>query len=327
MKLPTIRAYLDSNCAKFEDLEHNKLEYTQIHDEYKQLVDDLLTLELSELALTSSQFERFLERCLSTDTEMCNSLRTQLLSTDDFMVFKAMMIRRKSEFEASAPHQYIEEPADQLPLPDIICDTDLPVARMTVAEEISCMDLDVSRNEANLNTTVESKPVTLLERQRQASLPARACDCAGIKTEQDCKQFYLYKPRNYLDGALPESEALSFGTKPEPWLAKEFRADMQIPAAFQGAPDACVEPTVEERKQRQEYWRRQRDILRRNRTGAAINTDPHVKACEESEGSRLASELRCSSDFASQGPLPVDASAMRQALTRHLRTTFDQAKQ
>eukprot|EP00927_Polykrikos_kofoidii_P060722 TRINITY_DN55644_c0_g1_i1.p1 TRINITY_DN55644_c0_g1~~TRINITY_DN55644_c0_g1_i1.p1 ORF type:complete len:503 (+),score=129.36 TRINITY_DN55644_c0_g1_i1:57-1511(+) len=92
-----IAKFIDENCSTFEDLEENKLEYTPIFNAFKQLVDDLLSAHLLELSVTQEQFERFCAHGLNDGHELHRSVVEQLLSVDDFLVFKAMMVKRSAE--------------------------------------------------------------------------------------------------------------------------------------------------------------------------------------------------------------------------------------
>merc|ERR1719326_2725994 len=46
---------------------------------------------------------RFCEQCFNGDRQLDCSLKEQLLSTDDFLVFKEMMIKRRSDLHRSIP--------------------------------------------------------------------------------------------------------------------------------------------------------------------------------------------------------------------------------
>lgn len=101
LKSPTwvspISKFVDDNCGIFEDLEENKLEYTLVHNAFKQLVDDLLVAHLCEMQINVDQFMRFCQRGLSGSNELHRSLIEQLVSVEDFLVFKAMMVKRSCE--------------------------------------------------------------------------------------------------------------------------------------------------------------------------------------------------------------------------------------
>eukprot|EP00928_Gymnodinium_smaydae_P078218 TRINITY_DN6197_c0_g2_i1.p1 TRINITY_DN6197_c0_g2~~TRINITY_DN6197_c0_g2_i1.p1 ORF type:complete len:544 (-),score=195.32 TRINITY_DN6197_c0_g2_i1:85-1716(-) len=103
-----ISTFIDEHCGVFEDMEENKLEYTPIHNAFKQLVDDLLTAHLVELSVTAEQFENFCQVGLRGEKALHRSIVEQLLSVDDFLIFKAMMVKRS----AALHHETLmQEPA------------------------------------------------------------------------------------------------------------------------------------------------------------------------------------------------------------------------
>ena len=53
-------SFLDENCLVFDNEEENRLEYTSIHNNFKKIVDDLLSELMAELGVTQ---EQFLEAC------------------------------------------------------------------------------------------------------------------------------------------------------------------------------------------------------------------------------------------------------------------------
>jgi hypothetical protein len=51
-----LMGFIDDACLIFDTEEENKLEYTQIHDQFKQLVDTLISDYLLELGVPPEQF-------------------------------------------------------------------------------------------------------------------------------------------------------------------------------------------------------------------------------------------------------------------------------
>eukprot|EP00418_Pyrodinium_bahamense_P065030 CAMPEP_0179088978 /NCGR_PEP_ID=MMETSP0796-20121207/40514_1 /TAXON_ID=73915 /ORGANISM="Pyrodinium bahamense, Strain pbaha01" /LENGTH=220 /DNA_ID=CAMNT_0020786517 /DNA_START=68 /DNA_END=727 /DNA_ORIENTATION=+ len=106
LKAPTwvspIANFIDENCLIFDDAEENKLEYTLVHKAFTQLVDELLAAHLAELAVTQEEFLAFCQRGLTGEDELHRSLVEQLISVDDFLVFKAMMVKRSADLGREA---------------------------------------------------------------------------------------------------------------------------------------------------------------------------------------------------------------------------------
>ncbi|CAK0797161.1 unnamed protein product, partial [Prorocentrum cordatum] len=62
-----ISKFIDDHCAIFEDVEENKLEYTSVHNRFKELIDSLLAAHLCELQITEEQFAEFCHVGLTGD--------------------------------------------------------------------------------------------------------------------------------------------------------------------------------------------------------------------------------------------------------------------
>eukprot|EP00425_Heterocapsa_triquetra_P044523 CAMPEP_0195087416 /NCGR_PEP_ID=MMETSP0448-20130528/27261_1 /TAXON_ID=66468 /ORGANISM="Heterocapsa triquestra, Strain CCMP 448" /LENGTH=219 /DNA_ID=CAMNT_0040120977 /DNA_START=89 /DNA_END=745 /DNA_ORIENTATION=- len=101
LKSPTwvspIAQFVDERCIIFEHVEENKLEYTICHDEFKELIDSLLAAHLLELSIMPEQFQQFCVTGLGGNRSLHRVLVEQLLSVDDFLTFKAMMVRRNTD--------------------------------------------------------------------------------------------------------------------------------------------------------------------------------------------------------------------------------------
>mmetsp|Transcript_39653 Transcript_39653/g.48117 ORF Transcript_39653/g.48117 Transcript_39653/m.48117 type:complete len:434 (-) Transcript_39653:366-1667(-) len=118
-----LMGFIDQQCAIFDGEEENRLEYTETHEKFKQLVDTLLSDFLAELGVDQSKFVEAVANC--ANTELNSFVLASILTVDDFVQFKAMMTKRnidltnevfkahaeaaaKKEGEAQAP---AEEPA------------------------------------------------------------------------------------------------------------------------------------------------------------------------------------------------------------------------
>mmetsp|Transcript_59296 Transcript_59296/g.94125 ORF Transcript_59296/g.94125 Transcript_59296/m.94125 type:complete len:214 (+) Transcript_59296:67-708(+) len=103
MKSPSwtgpIESFIDDNCKSFDlvDTEENKLEYTAIHNEFKDMVESLLVAHLLDVDVTPDQFASILERAVLAVKEPDSNLDqivTQIVSVGDFLVFRRMMTSR-----------------------------------------------------------------------------------------------------------------------------------------------------------------------------------------------------------------------------------------
>ncbi len=75
--------FIDANCLVFDADEENKLCYTEIHNGFRELVDMLLSSNLSALGVTSLQFVEACER--GKDLDVHKAIFEQILAVDDFL--------------------------------------------------------------------------------------------------------------------------------------------------------------------------------------------------------------------------------------------------
>eukprot|EP01111_Echinosteliopsis_oligospora_P006303 TRINITY_DN2037_c0_g1_i4.p1 TRINITY_DN2037_c0_g1~~TRINITY_DN2037_c0_g1_i4.p1 ORF type:complete len:313 (-),score=73.59 TRINITY_DN2037_c0_g1_i4:66-1004(-) len=96
-----ILTFVDKNCVFFDSEDENKFIYTEIHEKFRELVENLLeTYVLKEINIT---VEQFLEACQNEpDSIYAKLLFDQVLSADDFITFKQMMCRRNLVLEQEA---------------------------------------------------------------------------------------------------------------------------------------------------------------------------------------------------------------------------------
>lgn len=145
------------------------------------------------------------------------------------------------------------------------------------------------------------------------------------------KRFYLYSNSSRPPIAADETTKLPtiLGVKPEPWLSAapkraapaQARADPQM-----AAPIKEGTPAEADVKERAEYWRAQRQLLRQKSitasTSAQIPAWHGNKKEDHPAGRRLASELAHPAGTNAH-PASTDVAAMRQALTRQLLGKLD----
>jgi hypothetical protein len=93
--------FVDDKCYCFEDDEENKLVYTEIHREFSDHIEALMTSSLGELGVTS---ELFLESCekAKDGRDINTTVFERLTAMDDFQTFKTLMTRRNKELQLEA---------------------------------------------------------------------------------------------------------------------------------------------------------------------------------------------------------------------------------
>lgn len=65
-KLPVV-SYIDENCFVFDSEDENKLEYTQIHKEFKAISEKLIEAMLAELSASNEDFAKAFEEAPQTE--------------------------------------------------------------------------------------------------------------------------------------------------------------------------------------------------------------------------------------------------------------------
>nr|XP_004669018.1 cilia- and flagella-associated protein 36 [Jaculus jaculus] len=93
--------FVEQKCEVFDDEEESKLTYTEIHQEYKELVEKLLESYLKEIGINEDQFQ---EACTSplAKTRTSQAMLQPVLAAEDFTIFKAMMVQKNIEMQLQA---------------------------------------------------------------------------------------------------------------------------------------------------------------------------------------------------------------------------------
>ncbi|XP_048208855.1 cilia- and flagella-associated protein 36 isoform X3 [Perognathus longimembris pacificus] len=93
--------FVEQKCEVFDDEEESKLTYTEIHQEYKELVEKLLENYLKEIGINEDQFQ---EACTSplAKTHTSQAILQPVLAAEDFTIFKAMMVQKNIEMQLQA---------------------------------------------------------------------------------------------------------------------------------------------------------------------------------------------------------------------------------
>ncbi|XP_068088530.1 cilia- and flagella-associated protein 36 isoform X2 [Hyperolius riggenbachi] len=93
--------FIEQKCSVFDDEEENKLSYTEVHNEYKELVEKLIQGHLNDIGIDGVQFQ---EACLSplAQSPDVKNILQPLLAVEDFASFKEMMVQRNIELQLQA---------------------------------------------------------------------------------------------------------------------------------------------------------------------------------------------------------------------------------
>ncbi|CAE7506995.1 cfap36 [Symbiodinium natans] len=335
-----ISQFVDTNCLCFEDHEENKLEYTLVHNAFKQLVEDLLAAHMAELHITTEEFTSFCEYGLSGSNELHRSLVEQLISVDDFLVFKAMMLKRNSELsrESLNPIGQIVVADSATPAPPHVETAELE----TEAERLARLEAEQRCVEAELQLAIAlsrhlEKRLQLIEAlnevlemaahlsahaesmsaQAEAEAAQQAALAAAQMIQQQQEQFSLpptLQIQPLLDGGVGAAPVMQ---EEDPYAEERRRMDAaeqqeraQIAVAQASAARRQAEqnrnpqqPSEEERQARAEHLRQRREaLMEKKRRERELELNRFTELNGHSTAARAA-ERAC----AGQPALPEDA--------------------
>ncbi|KAI3363402.1 hypothetical protein L3Q82_012017, partial [Scortum barcoo] len=93
--------FMENKCTVFDDEDENKLSYTEIHLQYKKLVEKLLDNYMQEVGINEQQF---LDACTCplAKSKTLQSVFQPVLATDDFQMFRALMVQKNMELQLQA---------------------------------------------------------------------------------------------------------------------------------------------------------------------------------------------------------------------------------
>eukprot|EP00873_Tetraselmis_striata_P029776 jgi/Tetstr1/450040/TSEL_037087.t1 len=107
-----LMGFIDEKCAVFDTDEENKLEYTQIHHEFQEVVDELISSFLEEIGVSAEQFASTVADNVSNE-KLNSFVLNSILTVEDFVQFKAMMVKRNLDLTnqvlAMMEEQQLEE--------------------------------------------------------------------------------------------------------------------------------------------------------------------------------------------------------------------------
>ncbi|CAN9499612.1 unnamed protein product [Ophioblennius macclurei] len=129
--------FMENRCTVFDDEDENKLSYTEIHQQYKNLVEKLLEHYMQEVGINEQQF---LDACTSpfAKSKTLQPVFQPVLATDDFQMFRTLMVQKNMELQLQALRVIKERNGA---LPDCLTDgadvmTELQQQEMKILQEV-----------------------------------------------------------------------------------------------------------------------------------------------------------------------------------------------
>ncbi|XP_044069351.1 cilia- and flagella-associated protein 36 isoform X3 [Siniperca chuatsi] len=188
--------FMENKCTVFDDEDENKLSYTEIHLQYKKLVEKLLDNYMQEVGINEQQF---LDACTSpfAKSKTLQSVFQPVLATDDFQMFRSLMVQKNMELQLQALRVIKERNGA---LPECLTDgmdvmTELQQQEMKILQEVlrkskEEYDEEMSRrllSEEEVGSTSSScsdKPMAeSSEAQNTISAPSQQSNTAKAKAE------------------------------------------------------------------------------------------------------------------------------------------------
>ncbi|XP_061545614.1 cilia- and flagella-associated protein 36 [Phycodurus eques] len=179
--------FMEHKCTVFDDEDENKLAYTEIHQQYKKLVEKLLENYMQEVGINEQQF---LDACTSpfAKSKTVQSVFQPVLATDDFQMFRSLMVQKNMELQLQALRVIKERNGA---LPDCLTDgedvmTDLQQQEMKILQEVLKKSKEEYEEEMSWRLLLEEE---------------RACSTSGGKAQKSASA----TPAQ--DGASAEAQA------------------------------------------------------------------------------------------------------------------------
>ncbi|XP_008319555.1 cilia- and flagella-associated protein 36 isoform X2 [Cynoglossus semilaevis] len=129
--------FVENKCTVFDDEDENKLSYTDVHQQYKTLVEKLLENYMQEVGISEQQF---LDACTSpfAKSKSLQSVFQPVLATDDFQMFRSLMAQKNMELQLQALRLIKERNGE---LPECLTDgvdvmTEMQQQEMKILQEV-----------------------------------------------------------------------------------------------------------------------------------------------------------------------------------------------
>ncbi|KAG9471031.1 hypothetical protein GDO78_016111 [Eleutherodactylus coqui] len=256
-----VSGFIEHNCSVFNDEEENKLSYTEVHNEYKELVEKLIQELLTEMGISEEQFQLACLSPLAHAPDVKNLLQC-VVAVEDFVVFKEMMVQKNIELQLQAI-QIIQQKNGDLPEclkngADFISDLEQQEIKMISEalriskeeyeqEQLRRKEKSGANVNKNLSKTSPHEKVTTPEMEQVKPPPT---------IKQTLKEEELpYRPLSVQFKELSSAEAA------EAWMEQARKE-----AGIQGNLTNLTQAEKEQLQERAEYLRQRRaELLARKR--------------------------------------------------------------
>lgn len=148
-----IHGFIERHCHEFSsEEEENKLIYTDLHKQFSELVDSLLSTFLEELGVGIEAFVEAIRRTASdADTpasELSAFISEYILALDDFPSFRAMMEKKNVEMDLEAMYEYVRYTAAARDEAEDMSDEERFLYEMAIHMSLGASDVALKELEA-----------------------------------------------------------------------------------------------------------------------------------------------------------------------------------
>ncbi|KAG6602938.1 uncharacterized protein IUM83_06762 [Phytophthora cinnamomi] len=305
-----VMCFIDDNCASFDTGEENKFIYTELHMQFRELVENVLGSHLAEMGLTAADFASICEK--QRDSERAAGVSVadgvsadvvnQILAMDDFLSFKKLMVKRNLELELEAIKELREEVAED--------EHDLEAQFM----ELSVLYKQEEMEQAELEAALAMSMSVQTEQLRLASVAAKVAEDKYASAASDARQLSPAEVQQQIRESKKKAEE----------ICKKNKESLEENRSKQREWQQAAEISEEELKRREEYLRKQRDRIiekkKREREAQLKEYHQEQKATAPEPPAQLVEKLQSStSEEAKKAEEEERRNALRIALARRMK--------
>lgn len=176
-------AFIDEKCTLFDNFaEECRHEEVEIHNTYKNLVDDLLTAHLLEVDMEPEDFEKACAEAKLAEDPRFQQVIKKLDAVEDFVKFKQMMIDAHIKQQTQAEATYKE-------VTDAEAAAAVAVAEAADREEAERAAAVAAVAAAEAAAVPDMEPTAAAPAAAPAPAPAVKADPSKVPTAQDERAF------------------------------------------------------------------------------------------------------------------------------------------
>ncbi|KAG1689565.1 hypothetical protein DVH05_002074 [Phytophthora capsici] len=304
-----VMCFIDDNCASFDTEEENKFIYTELHAQFRELVETVLGSHLAEMGLTAADFATICEKQRDSERSAGGSVSdgvsadvvNQILAMDDFLSFKKLMVKRNLELELEAIKELREEVIED--------EHDLEAQFM----ELSVLYKQEEMEQAELEAALAMSMVVQDEQLRLASVAAKVAEDKHASSA-DTRQLSPAEVQQQIRESKKKAEE----------ICKKNKESLEENRSKQREWQQAAEISEIELKRREEYLRKQRDRIiekkKREREVQLKEYQQEQKATAPEPPAQLAEKLQSNtSEETKKTEEEERRNALRIALARRMK--------